>query len=91
MSRAVAFFPSTLNQYERKRDRRGRGWKSVNNEGWQEWGGERLEDENDPRDREFCGSGSDGRIRSCISRVETRFAQVCFSSLSFSLSFSLRS
>lgn len=33
----------------------------------------------DPRDREFCGSGSEGRIRSCISRVETRFA--VFSSL----------
>lgn len=60
----------------------------MNNEGWQDWGGGKLQNENDPRDREFRGSGSDGRIRSCISRVETRFAQVCFSSLFLSFSFS---
>lgn len=47
---------------------------------------ERLRDENDPGDRQFRESGSDGRIRSCISRVGKRFAQVRSSSLSFFLS-----
>lgn len=45
---------------------------------------ERLGDENDPGDRQFRESGSDGRIRS--SRVGKRFAQVRSSSLSFFLS-----
>lgn len=89
-SRAVAFFSVTVKSVP-ERERKGK--RASTTKGGKVGAGGRLRDENDPRDREFRGSGSDGRIRSCISRVETRFAQVCFSSLfacNASLLFSLR-